>query len=486
MIESASAVLGSLASPLSPEADPARILLARLTPEAQGDPVDLMVSAGMEPDPWQADFLRARPQRALLLCCRQAGKSTVTAAAALSEAISHAGSTSLLVSRSQRQSAELLAKVKGFAAKMDPKPKMAQESVLSLGLANGSRIISLPGRPEVIRGYSADLLVIDEAAFVPSALYEAIRPMLAVTQGRLIALSTPFGRQGWYYDAWEGDGSWHRTQVTAYDVPRIAPEFLAEERATLPEHVFASEYLAQFTADVEGALWDRGVIESWSVEDHAPKFWRSIVIGIDPSDGKASSDEQALCVVGQSAEDSNLYVLHSEGWREEPWTFLNRACDIAETYYPNHVQLVIEKNHGGEWITATLEQLFRQRTRIPYRLVNASRNKLTRAEPVAALYRRGRVHHVGRFPKLEVQMTSFAGKPGERSPDRLDALVWACWPFIGNALDTSEVAGRQGGVYTFANGASEGVYRYSPERQAIADTYGDEIPTGRALPVVRW
>ena len=176
------------------------------------------------------------------------------AAIALEKALNDADSTSLLVSPTQRQSAELLAKVRTLAMARKTGVELDQSSVLSMRLANGSRIVSLPGRAEVIRGYSADLLVLDEAASIPDGLYESVRPMLAVSGGRLIALSTPFGRRGWFHAAWSGTETWHRTEVTAYEVPRISPEFLEEERRSLPTSVFAAEYLCQFSDTIESVF----------------------------------------------------------------------------------------------------------------------------------------------------------------------------------------------------------------------------------------
>ena len=110
----------------------------------------------------------------------------------------------------------------------------ARETQLTIELANGSRIISLPSNEEGIRCYSGvNLLVIDEAARVSDDLYRAVRPMLAVSHGRLIAMSTPFGRRGWYFESWESPRNWRRTKITADQCPRITPEFLAEERQAL-------------------------------------------------------------------------------------------------------------------------------------------------------------------------------------------------------------------------------------------------------------
>src|SRR5207249_8810164 len=119
---------------------------------------------------------------------------------------------------------------------------------LQLHLVNRSRIIALPESERTIRGYSgARLLVVDEAARVDDGLYRSVRPMLAVSRGRLLALSTPFGRRGWFFDAWEGAEDWQRLKITADQCPRITPEFLAEERRALGERWFAQEYQGVFS-----------------------------------------------------------------------------------------------------------------------------------------------------------------------------------------------------------------------------------------------
>src|SRR5262249_12103297 len=154
------------------------------------DPAQLMAIAGMPPDPWQRDVLCSDAKRLLLLCSRQAGKSRVSAALALHTALCRPASPVLLLSPSQRQSGELFRKVvELYEALGRPMPATAY-SALRLELANGSRIVSLPGDEKTVRCFSGVvLLVIDEAARVDDALYQAVRPMLAVSQGRLVALS---------------------------------------------------------------------------------------------------------------------------------------------------------------------------------------------------------------------------------------------------------------------------------------------------------
>src|SRR6516162_6291138 len=209
----------------------------------RNNPVLPLVAAGMSPDPWQGKLLRSTAERILLLCSRQAGKSTAAAALALRMALLTPRALVLLCSPSLRQSGELFRKVVDLFNALSRPVAVTTASSLRLELANGSRIISLPAQEETIRGYSGvSLLVIDEAARVADALYRSVRPMLAVSQGRIVALSTPFGKRGWFYEEWSGEAAWERYRVPATDIPRISASFLEQERAALGDAWFRQEY----------------------------------------------------------------------------------------------------------------------------------------------------------------------------------------------------------------------------------------------------
>ena len=216
------------------------------------DPVLLAQRAGITPDPWQQDVLRSTSPRLLLNCCRQSGKSTTTAALAVHQALYVPGSLVLLLSPSQRQSQELFRKcLHVYRAAGRPVPQEA-ESALRLEIENGSRLVALPGKEATIRGYSGvSLLLLDEASRVDDGLYASVRPMLAVSGGRLVALSTPWGKRGWWYDAWQSGETWERYEVPATDCPRIHPDFLAEERRVLGDLWYRSEYLCEFSDTVD-------------------------------------------------------------------------------------------------------------------------------------------------------------------------------------------------------------------------------------------
>src|SRR5262249_13912954 len=118
------------------------------------------------------------------------------------------------------------------------------------------------GDDETVRGYSGvRLLVIDEASRVPDALYSSVRPMLAVSRGRLVCLSTPFGRRGWFHDAWHSTETWQRVRITAEQCPRISSEFLSEERRSIGERWFRQEYGCEFLTAV-GAIFSGDDIDA--------------------------------------------------------------------------------------------------------------------------------------------------------------------------------------------------------------------------------
>ena len=240
--------------------------------ELRADPDMLMTVSGTPPDPWQSELLCTEASRMLLLCSRQAGKSTTVAALALRVALLEANSPILILSPTDRQSGELFRKILTvYRALGRPIPALG-ETLHELQLANGSRILSLPGSEKTVRGFSSvALLIIDEAARVHDALYRAVRPMLAVSKGRLIALSTPFGKRGWFHDAWQSDEPWQRLRITAEECLRIPTEFLVEERRALGDRWYRQEYLCSFE-DVIDAVFNYADIQAALRDDVKPLF----------------------------------------------------------------------------------------------------------------------------------------------------------------------------------------------------------------------
>ena len=225
------------------------------------DPVLLMRAAGIEPDEWQARVLRSTAPRQLLNCCRQSGKSTTVAALAVHTALYEPMSLTLLLSASERQAEELRQKCKTIYQAQPHAQRLFSDRLDGMVFPNESRILALPSKDATIRGYSGvRLLVLDEASRIADGLYFSVRPMLAVSNGRLLALSTPFGNRGWWYEAWRSPDDWQRYEAPAAMCPRIPAGFLEEERRTIGDFWYAQEYECQFQ-DAQSAAFRLSDIE---------------------------------------------------------------------------------------------------------------------------------------------------------------------------------------------------------------------------------
>jgi phage FluMu gp28-like protein len=133
---------------------------------------------------------------------------------------------------------------------------------LQVELSNGSRILALPSAEANLRGFSApSMVIIDEASRCDDNLFYSLKPMMAVGNGKLILLSSPFGRRGFFFDVWTNGENWERFTVKATDCERITPEFLQSEKASMPEFIFRQEYLCEFT-DSTSQIFPSELIES--------------------------------------------------------------------------------------------------------------------------------------------------------------------------------------------------------------------------------
>jgi hypothetical protein len=236
------------------------------------DRVAFAEELGIVPDPWQRDLLGSSADRVLLNCSRQSGKSTMSAVIALHRALYHPGSLILCLAPALRQSQELFGKIAGFYRNLGRPVAPQGERKLSLELENGSRIITLPGSEKTIRGFSGvGLLLVDEASRVADELYFAVRPMLAVSGGSLMMLTTPYGKRGVFFEEWTGGHGWDRYEVPARECPRISCEFLEEERAALPGWVYRQEYECSFE-ETEDAVFTTEMIDGAISPQVTPLF----------------------------------------------------------------------------------------------------------------------------------------------------------------------------------------------------------------------
>lgn len=211
------------------------------------DPVVFAGRLGFAAEPWQQGLLRSRSRRQLVACARQVGKTQVTAIRAVHAAVYEPDSLVLLISPSQRQSDELLRRCRAVYRACGRPLRSVAESVTELALENGSRIVSLPGTEGTSRGFAAArLVVLDEAARVEDDIFASVLPMVA-SDGVIAALSTPWGRRGWFWELWEAPGNgWERHRVSVHESRQYDARRIAEVRQSVGSYVFASDYQVVF------------------------------------------------------------------------------------------------------------------------------------------------------------------------------------------------------------------------------------------------
>jgi predicted phage terminase large subunit-like protein len=287
---------------------------------------------------------------------------------------------------------------------------------------NGSTAVAFSAdEPDRLRGPNHDLAWADElAAWRYDDAWDQL--MLGLRLGdhpRVVVTTTPRPVPIIRRLARSDDGTVHVTTGSTYEnAGNLAADFIAEmKRRYEGTRLGRQELEAQILDDVEGALWERDLIDAHRVTDTPPL--RRIVVAIDPAVTSGEDADETGIVVAGVAQNGDAYILDDRTMRASPNDWASAA---VAAYHRHRADLIVaEANQGGDLVENVLKAVD---PRVPVRLVRASRGKRTRAEPVAALYEQGRAHHAGFFPDLEDQLCSWVPDVGS-SPDRLDALVWA-------------------------------------------------------------
>lgn len=216
----------------------------------------------------------------------------------------------------------------------------------------------------------------------------------------------------------------------------FCPQVMKEEAAALKRRNIGEYnhiWLGQCRQANENALWKRlTMIDPYRVGSIAPSELDRIIVAVDPAvTSAASSDETGIVVAGVKYggrnADNHYYVLDDYSMRGTPNEWAERLVELYYGYEADRI--VAEVNNGGDMIEALIRDKDKS---VAFQAVRATRGKILRAEPIAALYERGLVHHAGHFAILEEQMCNYTGGVAEKSPDRLDALVWALTQLSGN------------------------------------------------------
>jgi predicted phage terminase large subunit-like protein len=176
---------------------------------------------------------------------------------------------------------------------------------------------------------------------------------------------------------------------------------------------------AEILDDVPGALWNRSMIEDARIERSALPPLKRIVVAIDPAVSVSETSDATGIIVAALGVDGHGYVLEDASAKLGPPDWARRAVGLYHSHKADRI--VAEANQGGDMVRHTIATVDANAS---FRAVHASRGKITRAEPVAALAEQRRIHHVGTFAELEDELCTFEAGSAE-SPDRLDALVWA-------------------------------------------------------------
>lgn len=283
-----------------------------------------------------------------------------------------------------------------------------------------------------LRGDYADDLILDEFQLMNEDTWNAVgAPMLLDNNGDALLIFTPpslhsrsvskaFDRQHasklfrLFQNNEKNDPERFRTfQFSSHDNPYISKEALADISKDMTKISYRMEIMAEDVDEAPGGLWTRKTIEDARVLN-VPVFDR-IVVAIDPS-ATSTGDDAGIIVAGRYKDQA--YVIDDLTIQAGPLTWAEVAIAVYHKYGANFI--VVEKNNGGDMVPLVIKLVD---PNAAVKSVTATRDKHTRAEPIAALYEQGRIHHVGSFPALEDEMCLWL--PGDPSPNRMDALVWA-------------------------------------------------------------
>jgi hypothetical protein len=345
---------------------------------------------------------------------------------------------------------------------------------------------------ETLRGDYADLLILDEYQMMDETAWTEVgAPMLIDNNGDVVFIYTPPSLEtrsaskardpqhaAKMFKKYKNDPLWLCLHFPSSANPHLSKEGLEEVTHNMSSLAYRQEILAEDTEEIPGALWTRKIIEDSRVtasynagslltSDQEIRL-RRIVVGIDPSGGNMT---EVGIMTGGEGEDGHIYILHDDSMRAarpRDW-----ATTAIRTYYGYAADRIIaERNYGGDMVEETIRNVDEN---VSYHDVSASRGKLVRAEPILALFQQNKMHLVcscgkpqcTEFSALEEELVSYCAQPGQKSPNRLDAMVW-----VGTELSG---AGALGLLDLFKSGRAEKMMGRQPiPRTPVRN--GDDAP----------
>lgn len=290
---------------------------------------------------------------------------------------------------------------------------------------------------DTLRGDYGDFLIFDEWQLMNEEAWDRVgAPMLIDNDGDAVFIYTPpslhsrssskandVRHAAKLFKRAQADtsGLWETFHFSSHDNPYVSAEAIQRLAGEMTRLAYEQEILAEDDVDVPGALWRQAEIDLLRITDVKPidmrDRMRRIVVGVDPMGSVESPGAECGILVAGVGIDGHFYVLEDLSLSATPDGWARVAVQAFHRWQADRI--VAEKNYGGDMVEGTVRTIDKN---VALKLVTATRGKLVRAEPVAALYEQGRAHHVGDFPQLEDEQTSYSGTG--RSPNRMDALVW--------------------------------------------------------------
>lgn len=374
----------------------------------------------------QRRFIRSDAKRRVVRAGRRGGKTIGAAIIAVEQFL--AGKRILYATPTQEQ-------IDAFWYEV----KRALEQPIDAGIfyKNETRhIVEVPGtqqriraktawNADTLRGDFADVLILDEYQLMSADAWNLVgAPMMLDRDGDAVFIYTSLKGKHHskeLYKAAEKDetGRWAVFRFSSMDNPTLSREALEDIARDMTQLAYRMEILAEDIDDDPNALWTRETLEANRVMECPPL--PRVVVGVDPPGGQT---ECGIVVVGCATigGEQHGYILRDDSQKGSPAEW-GRA--VVTAYHREEADRVVaEVNFGGDMVESTIRAVTAGQG-VAYKAVRASRGKAVRAEPVAALYEKGRVHHVGNFAELEDELCTWVPGESDWSPNRLDAAVWA-------------------------------------------------------------
>ena len=417
----------------------------------------------VEPFEYQKKVLDSNHDRHAIAAGRQVGKTTMMAWMAIHEFTMYNNRRIILVSRSNRQSLNFMKKLKAEISEWIENPDdygLEYESKSKIEGKNGSWIEALPPVEETIRGYTADSIYVDEAAFLGNKLFTSIlSPMLATTNGNFVIASTAWGQEGYFYDKVKEDDYWDSYQFSSIESPIIEPRQIEEWQRDMTEMEYDREIMARFS-DKENAFFknkdiNKGIEWSANISDadniiYPDQTGRECYMGVDPA---TTGDDDA--VITSVDTEGNIFDVEVISQCEIP-ELEGEIVKALNMESRNYLEVLIEENGLGEGTVHRLEgeyapvNGFRTTLRSKESIYNQLKNRLQKGDINVP----DREDLISQMRSIEYEMTNSDNikihAPGEEHDDMADSVALAVAAKSGN-----KYVERQSQPYTFGSSSTE-------------------------------